>query len=52
MQEMRYSVAALVRRYDMQFVEGFDRDDFVKGIEDRSLLEVEHPLKVIIRARS
>lgn len=51
-QEMRYTVAALVRRYDMQFAEDFSRQDFEKGVEDRSLLEIEYPLKVVIQRRA
>ncbi|KAF1816634.1 cytochrome P450 [Eremomyces bilateralis CBS 781.70] len=51
MQEMRYVVAFLVRRYDMRLIDGFDRKRFEEGIEDRSLLEIERPLEVMIRQR-
>ncbi|KAF2092489.1 cytochrome P450 [Rhizodiscina lignyota] len=51
MQEMRYTVASLVRRYNMRFADGFNIQEFEKRIEDRSVLEIEHPLEVIIERR-
>lgn len=51
MQEMRFTVASLVRRYDMRFADDFYADQFEEAIEDRSLLEIERPLNVIIERR-
>jgi cytochrome P450 len=53
MQEMRYSVAALVSRYDMRLADekGFNREEFENLVQDRSVLEIEGELRVIIKRR-
>ena len=53
MQEMRYSVAALVSRYDMRLADekAFDREEFENLVQDRSVLEIEGELRVIITRR-
>ena len=53
MQEMRYSVAALVSRYDMRLADekGFNREEFENLVQDRSVLEIEGELRVIIKKR-
>jgi cytochrome P450 len=52
MAEMRWTVATLVGRYNMRLVEGFDKAAFEASIEDRSLLEIEESLDVIIERRN
>jgi cytochrome P450 len=52
MAEMRWTVATLVARYNMRLVEGFDKAAFEASIEDRSLLEIEESLDVIIKRRN
>jgi cytochrome P450 len=51
MAEMRWTVARLVCRYDMRLAEGFDTVAFKEEIEDRSLLEIEGALDVILEKR-
>jgi cytochrome P450 len=52
MQEMRYSVAAIVGRYDMRLAEeSFDAAQFESLVQDRSVLEIEGELKVLITNR-
>lgn len=51
MMEMRYTVAKLVSQYDMQLAERFDRCAFETSIEDRSVLEIEGSLDIIIQGR-
>ena len=51
MMEMRYTVASLVKRYDMKLVEGFDKTAFEESIEDRSVLEIEGSLDVVMTRR-
>jgi cytochrome P450 len=51
MAEMRWTVARLVQRYDMRLVDGFDKDAFERSIEDRSVLEIEGSLDVLIQQR-
>jgi cytochrome P450 len=50
--EMRATVATLVRRYDMRLVERFDKERFDRMIEDRSVLEIEGALDVIVTRRA
>lgn len=50
--EMRATVATLVRRYDMRLVERFDKERFDRMIEDRSILEIEGALDVIVTRRA
>jgi cytochrome P450 len=52
MAEMRWTVATLLSRYSMRLVEGFDQAVFEMKIEDRSLLEIEGSLDVIIEKRN
>lgn len=49
--EMRVTVAALVRRYNMRLVEGFDTERFERMVEDRSVLEIEGALDVVVTRR-
>ncbi|KIV99877.1 uncharacterized protein PV09_08544 [Verruconis gallopava] len=51
MAEMRWTVARLVERYDMELVPGFDQLGFESCIEDRSVLEIESSLDVRVRVR-
>ncbi|KAJ9650828.1 hypothetical protein H2198_009876 [Neophaeococcomyces mojaviensis] len=51
-QEMRYTIATLVSRYDMRLAEkGFDSLAFEELVQDRSVLEIEGELKVVITRR-
>jgi cytochrome P450 len=52
MAEMRWTVAILVARYNMRLVEGFNKVDFEAKIEDRSLLEIEGSLDVVVEKRN
>jgi cytochrome P450 len=52
MAEMRWTVATLVNRYNMRLVDGFCKDAFETKIEDRSLLEIEGSLDVIVEKRN
>lgn len=51
MAEMRWTVATLVARYNMRLVDSFDKAAFEASIEDRSLLEIEGSLAVIVDRR-
>jgi cytochrome P450 len=51
MAEMRWTVATLVSRYVMRLVDGFDKAAFEEHIQDRSLLEIEGSLDVLIERR-
>jgi len=52
-QEMRYTVATLVSRYDIRLADGerFDKLAFEALVQDRSVLEIEGALKVRITRR-
>ena len=52
LQEMRLLIATLARRYDMEIPPGFDTVAFEAGIEDRGLIELHHPLTVILKRRN
>lgn len=51
MAEMRWTVAKILSRYDMRLVDGFDKAAFEESIEDRSVLEIESSLHVMITRR-
>jgi cytochrome P450 len=52
MAEMRWTVARIVHRYDMCLIDQFDKIAFERSIEDRSVLEIEGSLDVLIQRRS
>jgi cytochrome P450 len=52
MAEMRWTVATLIKRYNMRLMDGFDKAGFEAMIEDRSLLEIEGSLDIIVQRRN
>ncbi|KAL8287048.1 hypothetical protein RQP46_004054 [Phenoliferia psychrophenolica] len=51
LQEMRMTIATLVRRYDMSLAPGFDAAHFEREIADRGQIEIKLPLSVVMTRR-